>query len=83
MPAWARVALVAAGIFLVNVPLGRWRAGVRKFSWRWFVAVHAAVPVAVGLRMVAGVRFRWALVPVFVGAYFAGQVVGARSGRRA
>lgn len=33
-----------AGTFLVNVPFGYWRAGVRKFSPAWFVAIHAAVP---------------------------------------
>ena len=64
--------------FCVNVPFGYWRAGVRKFSPAWFVAVHAAVPMVVGLRFALGIPFRWAVFPLFVAAYFGGQTVGAR-----
>lgn len=71
-------AFVLLGTFLVNVPFGYWRAGVRKFSPAWFVAVHAAVPLVVGLRFALGIPFRWAVLPLFVVAYFGGQTVGAR-----
>jgi hypothetical protein len=70
------IALLAT--FVVNVPLGWWRAGQRKFSPAWFVAVHAAVPVVIGLRFALGLPFRWAALPVFVLAYFGGQFVGSR-----
>lgn len=82
VPASAGVALVAALAFLVNLPLGWWRAGVRKFSVAWFVAVHAAVPVVVLARFAFGVPFRWATLPLFVACYFGGQFVGARWRRR-
>ena len=78
MPVPARIALVAVAILLVNVPFGYWRAGVRKFSPKWFVAVHAPVPIAIGLRLATGLGFRWSLLPVFIAAYFGGQVLGAR-----
>jgi hypothetical protein len=77
------VALVALGILLVNLPFGWWRAGLRKFSPAWFVAVHAPVPLAVGLRWWAGLGFRWGLLPLFVAAYFGGQLLGSRLARRA
>ena len=64
--------------FVVNVPFGYWRAGVRKFSPAWFVAVHAAVPLVIGLRVALGLPFRWLLFPLFVAAYFGGQTVGSR-----
>jgi hypothetical protein len=64
--------------FGVNVPFGYWRAGVRKFSPAWFVAVHAAVPMVAGLRFALGLPFRWAILPLFVAAYFGGQAVGSR-----
>jgi hypothetical protein len=70
--------LVAACVLLINVPFGYWRAGVRKFSPVWFLAVHAAVPLVIGLRSAAGLPFRWATLPLFVLAYFAGQAIGAR-----
>ncbi|HWJ04813.1 MAG TPA: hypothetical protein VNS57_03360 [Steroidobacteraceae bacterium] len=64
--------------FVVNVPFGYWRAGVRKFSPAWFVAVHAAVPLVIALRVALGLPFRWLLFPLFVVAYFGGQTVGSR-----
>lgn len=70
------IALLAT--FIINLPLGWWRAGLRKFSPAWFVAVHAAVPVVVGLRFALGLPFRWAVLPVFILAYFGGQFVGSR-----
>lgn len=72
------IAFVAACTFALNIPFGWWRAGVRKFSPAWFVAIHAPVPVVVGLRYALGLPFRWITLPVFVAAYFGGQFVGAR-----
>jgi hypothetical protein len=72
------VALVVAFTFALNVPFGWWRAGLRKFSPAWFVAIHAPVPVIVGLRFALGLPFRWETLPLFVAAYFGGQFVGAR-----
>jgi len=77
------VALVVLGILIVNLPFGWWRAGLRKFSPAWFVAVHAPVPLVVGLRSWAGLGFRWSLLPLFVAAYFGGQLLGGRLARRA
>ena len=76
-------ALAILATFVVNVPFGYWRAGVAKFSPAWFVAVHAAVPIVIGLRFVLGLPFRWAVFPLFVIAYFGGQTMGARLRQRA
>jgi hypothetical protein len=71
--------LLAIGTtFVINVPFGYWRAGVRKFSPQWFVAVHAAVPMVIALRYALGLPFRWGVFPFFVVAYFGGQFVGSR-----
>lgn len=72
VPVW-EIALV---ILALNVPFGFWRAGTRKYSLPWFLAIHVPVPIAVGLRMAAGVGFRLSVLPVFVGAFFAGQYLG-------
>ena len=74
----ALIALVALLILLLNLPFGFWRAGVRKFSPAWFVAVHAPVPLAIGLRLASGLGWRLSTLPVFVGAFFAGQFLGGR-----
>lgn len=77
------VALVAALTFAINVPFGWWRAGLRKLSPLWFVAIHAPVPLVVALRFAVGLPFRWEFLPVFAAAYFAGQYAGARLRLRA
>ena len=43
---------VMAFAFLVNLPFGYWRERTVKFSPAWFVAVHAAVPLIIALRLV-------------------------------
>jgi hypothetical protein len=70
------VALVAT--FLVNLPFGWWRSRLRRFSPAWFLAIHAPVPIVIALRVALGLPFRWVAVPVFVAAYFGGQLVGSR-----
>ena len=67
---------VAALVLLLNLPFGAWRAGVPRFSWSWFLAVHAAVPLVAGLRVLSGLGFQWSTLPILVAAYFAGQSIG-------
>jgi phosphatidylserine synthase len=71
--------LIAIGVtFVINVPFGYWRAGVRKFSPQWFLAVHAAVPLVIALRFALGLPFRWSMLPFFVATYVGGQYAGSR-----
>ncbi len=78
------IGAVAGSIFLINLPFGYWRAGVRKFSLPWFLAVHIPVPLAIGLRLLVHLGWRLTLLPIWMGAFFAGQFLGGklRSGRR-
>jgi len=83
MPRPELLALATAIVFCLNLPFGYWRAGLQKLSPRWFVAIHAPVPLVIALRWVLGLPFRWTTLPLFVAAYFAGQFLGARlRGRR-
>ena len=72
---------VAGLILFINLPFGFWRAGVPRFSRSWFLAVHAPVPLAIGLRFLIGVGWRVGLLPLFVGVYFAGQFLGGQARR--
>lgn len=72
IPVWG----IALMILVLNVPFGFWRAGTRRFSLPWFLAIHVPVPIAVGLRMAVGFGWRLSILPVFVGAFFAGQYLG-------
>ena len=67
---------LALVIVLLNLPFGYWRAGTRRFSLPWFLAVHVPVPIAVSLRLAVGMGWRLGALPVFVGAFFAGQFLG-------
>ena len=69
---------LAFAVALINLPFGYWRAGTRKFSARWFVAVHGPVPAVVALRLATGIPLSLKTLPVLVGAYFGGQLLGAR-----
>jgi hypothetical protein len=82
VPGFEQLTLATAAIFLVNLPFGFWRAGLRRLSAGWFVAIHAPVPLVVALRWGLGLPFRWGTLPLFVAAYFAGQFLGARLRRR-
>ena len=68
--------VVVTTIFLINLPFGYWRAGVRRFSFPWFLAVHIPVPLTIVLRMLVGLGWRLGTLPVFMGAFFMGQFLG-------
>jgi len=70
--------LVAAGVIVINLPFGYWRANVRKFSAGWFLAVHGPVPAVVLLRILSGLGFNLFTAPFLVGAFFSGQALGSR-----
>jgi hypothetical protein len=73
-----RLFAVAAATLVLNLPFGFWRAGVRKFSLAWFLAVHAPVPFIVGMRLTAGLGWRLSTFPILAGAFFGGQFIGGR-----
>lgn len=74
--------LAAAGLvllsFLCNLPLGRWRASVRRFSAPWFLAVHMSIPLIILLRIKMGLS-AW-FIPLTFGAAVAGQFLGGAPG---
>jgi hypothetical protein len=78
MPQLHEYAIALVVTFVINLPFGYWRGGVRKFSPAWFVAIHAPVPMVIALRFILGLPFRWGALPFFVVAYFGGQFVGNR-----
>jgi hypothetical protein len=73
---------VAGLVLVMNLPFGYWRAGVPKFSRAWFVAVHAPVLLVVALRLLSGLGWNLANVPVLVTAFVAGQLFGGRWRKR-
>jgi hypothetical protein len=74
----SRLLAVAAAVLALNLPFGFWRAGVRKFTPSWILAVHAPVPFVVALRLASGLGWQFITFPVLIGAFFTGQFVGGR-----
>lgn len=71
-----RFLFTALGVFVLNLPFGYWRASEKKFSSRWFLSVHAPVPFA--LRLLSGLGWQLITLPLMIGAFFGGQLFGAR-----
>lgn len=69
---------VACAVAVLNIPFGFWRAVTRRFTLHWFLAVHAPVPIVIGLRLAAHLEWRIATVAVLMVAFFAGQFVGGK-----
>ena len=74
----SRLGEVALAVLLLNLPFGFWRAGTRKFTLPWLLAVHAPVPLVIGLRVLSGLGWKLSTVPVLVSAFFIGQLLGGR-----
>lgn len=72
----APLGLTVAAVSLLNVPFGYWRARARRLSPAWFTAVHVPVVLAILLRIVVGLPWRLATLPLFVGAFIGGQALG-------
>jgi hypothetical protein len=75
-----KILLVSLASFLVNIPLGIWRERTKKFSWQWFVAIHASIPFIIALRM--GLRLHPVAIPINIAAAVVGQFVGGSLSRR-
>lgn len=73
-----RLLIVAAAVFLLNLPFGYWRSRVPTRSRQWFLAIHLPVPFVIALRVLSGLGWQAASFPILVGAFFLGQYVGGK-----
>ncbi len=64
-------------VLALNLPFGYWRAGVRRFSTPWFLAVHVPVPLVIAARFLTGVGWSLPSVPLVAAAFFGGQFLGS------
>lgn len=69
---------VAAGVALLTLPFGWWRASAARFSRAWFLAVHLPVPGVVALRLGCHLGWHPLTFVVLVAAYGSGQFAGGR-----
>ena len=62
--------------FLVNLPFGWLRRNERKFTLKWWLYIHAPIPLIIALRIWLQINPWW--IPVVIATAVAGQVVGTR-----
>jgi hypothetical protein len=74
-----RIVAVLAVVVLVTLPFGFYRAYTRKFSVRWFLAIHVPVILVFLARFEA--HLSYAFIPFTCLAFTAAQMLGARAGR--
>ncbi len=65
---------IALFVLVANIPLGRLRAGGKKYSWRNFGCILAPVPMVVAIRLSLGLSIK--VAPVFLLAAIIGQRLG-------
>jgi hypothetical protein len=62
--------------FLINLPFGRARARTEKYSFRWFLYIHAPIPIIFVIRIVSQIEMKY--IPIFVLAAVIGQILGGK-----
>ncbi len=62
--------------FLVNLPFGYWRGGLKGLSAKWFLAVHLSIPLVIAFRYIFNLGFALYTYPVMVVSFFLGQWIG-------
>jgi hypothetical protein len=74
--------LLCAATTAINIPFGYMRAGHRRYSWPWLLAVHLPVPLIIIMRLLSNQG--WGTVPVLVICAIIGQLAGGmlRSSKR-
>jgi hypothetical protein len=62
--------------FFLNLPFGLWRVRTRKFSIRWFMAIHLPIPVLFLIRTWLDLSVWY--IPISVVCAVAGQLIGGK-----
>lgn len=72
-----KLLIISLIILFFNIPFGYWRASVKKFSWKWILAIHLPIPFIILLRIVSGVGWHAITFPMFISGFFLGQLSGS------
>lgn len=73
-----RVFYTCLATIIINLPFGYIRGGFRKFSFWWFLAIHAPVPLIILIRKFHDLEITWGLAPFLLGSFFLGQFFGRK-----
>ena len=68
--------ILLSGTFVLTLPFGVWRARCRKFTVKWWLAIHLIIPVIILMRLWGG--FSYSYIPLFLIATVLGQIAGGK-----
>jgi hypothetical protein len=61
---------------LLNLPFGYARSKAKRYSFRWFLYIHAPIPIIFIARTFSHIQFKY--IPLFVVAAVIGQILGGK-----
>ncbi|UCF31341.1 MAG: hypothetical protein JSV26_02685 [bacterium] len=70
------LAVLLSATFVLTLPFGAWRARCRKFTLKWWLAIHLIIPVIILMRMWGG--FSYSYIPLFLASTVLGQIAGGK-----
>ncbi len=70
------IILTAILILILNIPFGIWRKHEKRFSFKWFLAIHIPVAISILIRFILNIEFKWQFITFFVIMFFTGQYIG-------
>ena len=72
---WLKILIVSVLCLLVNIPMGRMRERVKKFSLAWIFWIHASIPLIIFLRIF--LQLDLIAIPINIASAVIGQFIGA------
>ena len=72
------ILVVYSVAFLINIPFGFFREKYPKLSFKWFLMIHAPVPIVILLRFFTGIELTFTTFVISLFSAVAGQFFGSR-----
>lgn len=70
------IVIVSVVALVVNILLGMIRARYKKMTIRWWLMIHASIPLIIPLRIMLDTPT--VFIPLFIVLAFIGQMIGTR-----
>ncbi|HDZ86222.1 MAG TPA: hypothetical protein ENH57_00850 [Actinobacteria bacterium] len=68
--------LFLTSALIVNIPFGAWRETTRRFSVKWWLAIHISIPFIIIFRIYLGIGV--IIIPASIAAALIGQILGSK-----
>ncbi len=73
-------AILSICSLILNVFLGKWRTHYKKMTLKWWLLIHASIPIIIPLRIYLDTPK--ICIPIFIGLAILGQLIGSRLYKR-